>query len=83
MIVDGLERGRKEGVVSKQCYVLIRLYLMNGRRPTQLMSLKHRDVIKDERGFFFEHTEDKAEGVFFQRFIQRSSNHRGSLEYSK
>ncbi|VTM22094.1 Phage integrase family [Raoultella terrigena] len=72
MIVDGLERGRKEGVVSKQCYVLIRLYLMNGRRPTQLMSLKHRDVIKDEKGFFLNIPRIKQRGYFFRGSFRKA-----------
>ncbi|EGC8750729.1 hypothetical protein H9079_004806, partial [Salmonella enterica] len=52
MIVDGLETGIKQGIVSEYCYIFTRILLLSGRRPIQIMSLKHRDVIKNERGYF-------------------------------
>ncbi|MBC5099489.1 site-specific integrase [Klebsiella variicola] len=52
MIVDGLETGINRGTLSEYCYIFTRILLLSGRRPIQIMSLKHRDVIKNEGGYF-------------------------------
>lgn len=66
MIVDGLERGRKEGLVSDCYYTLTMLLILSGRRNTQIMSLKHRDVINNEKGYFLNIPRAKQKSHFFR-----------------
>ncbi|WPM84273.1 hypothetical protein QNH14_15280 [Apirhabdus apintestini] len=66
MIVDGLETGIKQGVINDHCYIFTRLLLLSGRRPIQIMSLKHRDVIKNERGCFLRIPRAKQKNNIFR-----------------
>ncbi|HBK4691818.1 TPA: site-specific integrase [Serratia marcescens] len=71
IIIDNLKRGKKEGLINDRCYVLIKLLLMSGRRSTQMMHLKHKDVIIEDGRYYLNMPRIKQRGCLFRSSFRK------------